>query len=211
MDLNLQDAAHIVPGEEDFIGHGDEGDTSGDSEGEEEAQPKRRRGKDLKWKQIASFPSSDHYKGSDIFTELNSQMSRKRVTAAGNSKIEWFECLYSRKRGYKKCPKMYKASFPQSSDEVYVYSTEDDHDHEEDDAHQTKTNYHWTALQEDVIRRCIKTHVKSNKLILRELRESNMVNADGRLPTATQVHFFHLLLIPLPHKALKYKHYIFYD
>ena len=196
MDLNLQDAAHIVPGEEDYNGHGDEGDTSG-SEGEEEAQPKRRRGKDLKWKQIASFPSSDLYKGSEIFTELNSQMSRKRVTPAGNSKIEWFECLYSRKRGYKKCPKMYKASFPQSSDEVFVYSTEDDHVHEEDNAHQTKTNYHWTASQEDVIRRCIKTHVKSNKLILRELRESNMVNADGRLPTAAQVHFFSPAFITL--------------
>ena len=81
-------------------------------------------------------------------------------------------------------------TFPQTSDEVHVYSTEDDHVHEVDDAHQTKTNYHWTAPQEDVIRRCLKTHVKSNKLILRELRESNMLNGDGRLPTAAQVHIF---------------------
>ena len=152
-----------------------------------------------------------------LHTFVNKVIFTKKPTQHDYYKIlvrEWFK--YTWLSTYVRClnsgaEKMYKASFPQSSDEVYVYSTEDDHDHEEDDAHQTKTNYHWTALQEDVIRRCIKTHVKSNKLILRELRESNMVNADGRLPTATQVHFFHLLLIPLHHKALKYKHYIFYD
>ena len=208
MDLNLQDAAEIQQDEEDHDGGGDEGDTAdSEEEVEVEAQPKRRRGKDLLWKHFASFSSNDLYKDSEIFTELKSQMSRKRITKEGNSRIEWFYCLYANKRGYKKCPKVYKVAFPQTSYEVFVYSTDDDHFHEEDDTHQTKTNYRWTEAQEAVIRRCIKTNVTRNKLIVRELRESNLVNASGCLPSADQVHFFSSPYsscgIPLPHKSFQ--------
>ena len=62
MDLNLQDAAEIQQDEEDHDGGGDEGDTAdSEEEVEVEAQPKRRRGKDLLWKHFASFSSNQGY------------------------------------------------------------------------------------------------------------------------------------------------------
>lgn len=194
MDLPFLDAAEILgrrwereEGRDESETEEEEEEEEEGEEDEEEGQPKQRRGKDREWKEIASFASNDLYKESELFTELNSQMTRRKESKEGNTKFEWFICREARRKGRMKCPRVLKVGFPQWSHEVVVYGTDDDHQHGEDEGHQTKTYYHWTDAQEAVIRRCIKNKVFKNNLILRELRELNLTNATGLLPNTSQV------------------------
>ena len=60
----------------------------------------------------------------------------------------------------------------------------EDHYHEEDLNHVTKTNYHWTSCQ--VIIAVIENHIKyagknKSKIILAQLKEEGLVNGEGTI------------------------------
>ena len=56
---------------------------------------------------------------------------------------------------------------------IFVLETDDAHVHEKDPDFGTNTNYSWTEAQEGLIRLYLKTKTKSNKVILRDLRDQN--------------------------------------
>ena len=120
MDLPFLDAAEILgrrwereEGRDESETEEEEEEEEEGEEDEEEGQPKQRRGKDREWKEIASFASNDLYKESELFTELNSQMTRRKESKEGNTKFEWFICREARRKGRMKCPRVLKVGFPQ--------------------------------------------------------------------------------------------------
>ena len=196
MDFNLQDAADLAEAgrhegaEEEHEQHLEQGsDEENDEEDDEENAPKKRRGKDREWKLTANFANQDIYKDSDIYTEIKSEMYRNRNWNTEDSRVELYLCNYSRKAGYKSCPRLFRVEYSHTSLDIFVYGTEDEHQHEEDPEYQTNLNYRWTEAQEEVIHQHLRTGGKSNKIIWRQLRDDNLTNASGRLPTLEQVAF----------------------
>ena len=64
----------------------------------------------------------------------------------------------------------------------------EDHWHDEDLNHVTKTNNHWTGPQVEVITKHIKyTGENNNQVILIQLKERSLSNGAGKYPTTAQV------------------------
>ena len=163
---------------------------SEESEGdgaEDVAAPKRKRGKDRDWKQVECFSNKDLYEASEIHTKITSQMHLRSTYKTQDNTNVLYACSYFRKRGWKPCQRALRVSFSQTSMDILVLETDDAHVHEKDPDFGTNTYYRWTEAQEGLIRLYLKTKTKSNKVILRDLRDQNLVNGQGKLPTAAQV------------------------
>ena len=186
--MDIIDAADILPEQRP-----DENEASGEETEEEEEEnveePRRRRGKERSWDQIGSFSTVAEFKSSEIHTELTAQMTRnnKHPNKEEEFQYDTYVCAYFRKRGWKSCPKTVRVGYSQTSQDIVVWSTDNEHQHELDPDYDTTINFRWTAEQEEVVRRHLQARHKRNALILRELREKNLVNGAGKLPTVAQV------------------------
>ena len=182
---NLEDAADLepeVPGDEGDV----ETDTEEDEENEEDEE-KRRRGKDRDWKEVASFPNKEQFRASEIHIELSAEMTRHNIHKGETLHTHLYVCRYYKKRGWKRCDRAVRVGFSQSGDDIVVWETDDEHKHEVQPDFATPVNYSWTSEQCQVIRRHIQARSKRTNLILRELRDQNLVNGAGLLPTKDQV------------------------
>ena len=200
MDINLQDAADIELEEraDDVDGDGEDTETDdvdGDGndteteEDEENEEPKRKRGKDREWKDLASFPNKEEFRASEIHIELSTEMTRHNKYLGKDCLNHLYVCRYYKKPGWKRCNRAVRVGFAQSSFEIFVWESEDEHKHEKEEGYATPVNYHWTPEQCQVIHRHIQSKSKRINLILRELRDENLVNGTGLLPTKLQVAF----------------------
>ena len=185
MDINLQDAAEL--GVEDT---GDEGDVETGTETEEDEEneePMRRRGKDKDWKEVASFPDKEQYRASEIHNEISSEMTRHNKYRGEDFLIHLHVCRYYKRAGWKRCDRSVRVGFSQTSHDIVVWETDDGHNHEEEPEFATPVNYHWTEQQCEVIRRHIQARSKRTNMILKELRDKNLTNGAGILPSKDQV------------------------
>ena len=169
------DASEMVGPDEELDENEDEEDVS-----------KKTRGKDIEWLDYEMFQGPDEYKQSNLRKELKEMMMRKKKWTNKESRNENFICKYHSKKGWKQCPRQYRVCFSNSSMNIAVFSTAEEHSHHEDPDYSTKENYHWTAKQEAIINRGIKNNIK-NSMILRELKEEGAVNGSGNYPTLSQV------------------------
>ena len=184
--MNFVDAADI-PLEQ----YEDDNDASGEDTQEDEEnneEPRRKRGKDRSYSQTHAFSNVDEFQGSEIYTELNQQMTRNNKSENKDYKIDTFVCGYFKKRGWKACPRALRVGYSKTSQDVIVWEAADsDHQHEVDADHATLVNFNWTSSQEEVIHRHMQAKTKRNELILKELRDKNLLNGAGKLPTVAQV------------------------
>ena len=184
--MNFVDAADI-PLEQ----YEDDNDASGEDTQEDEEnneEPRRKRGKDRSYSQTHAFSNVDEFQGSEIYTELNQQMTRNNKSENKDYKIDTFVCGYFKKRGWKACPRALRVGYSKTSQDVIVWEAADsDHQHEVDADHATLVNYNWTSSQEEVIHRHMEAKTKRNELIRKELRDKNLLNGAGKLPTVAQV------------------------
>ena len=140
--MNIIDAADILREDEnEDIGEEDEEEEVDEEEGDQE--PKRRRGKDRVWNQIGSFANMDQWKGSDICADVTNEMTRNTQHDTFDYHFDVFVCHYSRKHGWKPCPRIVRVGFSTTSQEIVVWENEGGHhQHEEDPNFETGTNYH---------------------------------------------------------------------
>ena len=190
-DVTLQDTTDIQqPEKEDEVGF----KVETDHEAVEEPR-KRRRGKDINWKKIASFPSKDQFDASDIKIEL-SEMTRNQKYDGHDFRTEVFVCRYFRKQGWMPCKRSIRVGFPFTSYDILVWEPErNEHHHERRPDYGTDVNYHWTPAQEEFLRQLAEGQREvrggrqslGSKGILQELRKQIMANGAGQLPTEVQV------------------------
>ena len=145
------------------------------------------RGKDRVWRELASFPNTDQFRASDIQIELSSEMTRHTIYKGEDCHNHLYDCRYFKKKGWKRCHRAVRVGFSQNSFEIFVWETDDQHIHEEEPGFVTPVNYHWTPEQCQAIRRHIQFRSTRINLILQELRDQNLVNGTGLLPTKDQV------------------------
>ena len=185
MDVNLQDTADVEV--EDLADEGDVETQTETEEEEEDEEPKRRRGKDRVWKEVASFPNKEQFRASEIHVELSAEMTRQNIYKGEDRHTHLYVCRYFKKHGWKRCHRAVRVEFSQTAFDIVVCETDDSHIHEEEPGFATPVNYHWTSEQCQVIRRHIQARSKRANLILRELRDKNLVNGAGLLPSKDQV------------------------
>ena len=145
------------------------------------------RGKDRVWKELASFPNTDQFIASDIYSELSAEMTRHNIYKGKDCHSHLYVCRYFKKQGWKRCHRAVRVGFSQTSFEIFVWGTNDQHTHEEEPGFATPVNYHWTPEQCQAIHRHIQFRSTRINLILQELRDQNLVNGAGLLPTKDQV------------------------
>ena len=187
MDINPQDTADIELEERADDVEGDGEETEETEEEEEDEEPKKRRGKDREWKELASFPNKEQFRASEIHIELSAEMTRQNIYKGEDCHNHLYVCRYFKKQGWKRCHRAVRVGFSQTSFDIFVCETDGGHIHEEEPGFATPVNYHWTPEQCQVIRRHIQARSKRINLILRELRDQNLVNGTGLLPTKDQV------------------------
>ena len=147
-----------------------------------------RRGKDVPLYEIADFKDNDEFKDSEIKAEIDEFMTRRKIWKTDFANNESYYCKYNNKRGFKQCPRQLKICFVSTCHKIVVFSNMEDHCHEEDLSHVTKTNYHWTSRQIAVIENHIKyTGKNNNKIILAQLKEEGLTNGGCQYPTLAQV------------------------
>ena len=184
--MNFVDAADIPLEQYEDDNEASGEDTQEDEENNEE--PRRKRGKDRSYSQTHAFSNVDEFQGSEIYTELNQQMTRNNKSENKDYKIDTFVCGYFKKRGWKACPRAFRVGYSKTSQDVIVWEAADsDHQHEVDADHATLVNFNWTSSQEEVIHRHMEAKTKRNELIRKELRDKNLLNGAGKLPTVAQV------------------------
>ena len=189
-DVALQDTTDIQqPEEDDRVGFKVETDHQVVKE------PRKRRGKDINWKKIASFPSKDQFDASDIKIEL-SEMIRNQKYDGHDFRTEVFVCRYFKKKGWMSCKRSIRVGYPYTSYDILVWEPErNEHHHERRPDYGTDVNYHWTPAQEEFLRqlpegqREVRAGRQSlgSKKILQEVRKQIMANGAGQLPTEDQV------------------------
>ena len=158
----------------------------GEEEQEEEA-PRRGRGPDLEMEELFRFNSPEEFKEHEIFKEIEDVMTRKKVWMTPEAEKKSYVCKFSQKRGFKKCKRQYTVLLPQRCMMVIVWHTpKEEHQHEEDPAFVTKTNYHWTAQQEAIIRTGIQSNTK-NANILENLKDAGATNGSNKYPDLGQL------------------------
>ena len=191
-DVTLQDTADIQQPEQKKDEVGFKVETDHEAVGEPR---KRRRGKDINWKKIASFPSKDQFDASDIKIEL-SEMTRNQKYDGHDFRTEVFVCRYFKKQGWMSCKRSIRVGFPYTSYDILVWEPErNEHHHERRPDYGTVVNYHWTPAQEEFLRqlpegqREVREGRQSlgSKKILQEVRKQIMANGAGQLPTEDQV------------------------
>ena len=124
--MNIIDAADILREDEnEDIGEEDEEEEVDEEEGDQE--PKRRRGKDRVWNQIGSFANMDQWKGSDICADVTNEMTRNTQHDTFDYHFDVFVCHYSRKHGWKPCPRIVRVGFSTTSQEIVVWENEGGH------------------------------------------------------------------------------------
>ena len=102
------------------------------------------RGKDGVWKELASFPNTDQFIASDIYSELSAEMTRHNIYKGKDCHSHLYVCRYFKKQGWKRCHRAVRVGFSQTSFEIFVWGTDDQHIHEEEPRFATPVNYHWT-------------------------------------------------------------------
>ena len=84
--MNFVDAADIPLEQYEDDNEASGEDTQEDEENNEE--PRRKRGKDRSYSQTHAFSNVDEFQGSEIYTELNQQMTRNNKSENKDYKIE---------------------------------------------------------------------------------------------------------------------------
>ena len=191
-DVTLQDTTEVQQPEEKEDEVGFKVETDHEAVGEPR---KRRRGKDINWKKIASFPSKDQFDASDIKIEL-SEMTRNQKYDGHDFRTEVFVCRYFKKQGWMSCKRSIRVGFPYTSYDILVWEPErNEHHHEMRPDYGTDVNYHWTPAQEEFLRQLpggqrevrVGRQSLGSKKILQEVRKQIMANGAGQLPTEDQV------------------------
>ena len=183
-DVTLQDTTEVQQPEEKEDEVGFKVET--DQEAVEEPR-KRRRGKDINWKKIASFPSKDQFDASDIKIEL-SEMIRNQKYDGHDFRTEVFVCRYFKKQGWMSCKRSIRVGFPFTSYDILVWEPErNEHHHEMRPDYGTDVNYHWTPAQEEFLRQPLENKFVRKNLIHQEKRDQIMSNGAGQWPTVDQV------------------------
>ena len=111
-------------------------------------------------------------------------LKRKSETESGL--VENFVCRFSRRAGYVKCPKQFRAIFPDDSDDVHVEEINGSHNHSEDTGAGIRSKvYHWSSLATEIITEGVNNNLKPT-VILRNLRSQNALSDPE--PTRVQLN-----------------------
>ena len=116
-------------------------------------------------------------------------MSLKKVWKTRYAECEALQCKFARKANYKKCERLIKVEYLNTSQEVVVLDNHQEHKHEinSDYTSGKGIKYLWTVEQEEIILLLINAKASAT-VILRQLRERNAPDAKGNFPNLCQIN-----------------------
>ena len=146
-----------------------------------------KRGKDIPWLAVRTFASNADYDESDIAKEIKDDFSARAMRESEHADTIRYSCKFSRKVGWKVCPKMYRVKYMAHCEEVTVEQYGDVHLHEEEEEHERQgVNFRWTTAMTE----CIMTSVRNEAtpaVVLRNLKDLNLLPKNNA-PTAQQLN-----------------------
>ena len=172
---------------EDFL------DDNATEESENEVEPTQpritggKRGKDLPWQELKTFPTTKDFNESELATDIKSKFSARAIRESDATDTIRYTCKFARKVGWQACPMMLRVKFMAHCDEVLVEQYGNAHVHEEDtdDVHQG-VNFKWTDAMTESIKNSLKNEA-SAATILRNLKDDNLIPKENG-PTPLQLN-----------------------
>ena len=147
---------------------------------------KQRNIRDVNWREEAEYEDPEQFNQSDHNSELSELMSRKNRHDIQSGQVEKYECRYSKKTGFTRCPRLLKVSYWSQNLKIQVSSNGKSHFHEQNLRYSTSKNYDWTNLQKNILSQCLNMPGKKSKVALRKLRQAGATSG-GRLPNFEEI------------------------